>query len=185
MKKGMGFVLFVLVLIGVYYFDFEIIEAVSSIRNGFLDNFFLIITYLSNEFIIFCFLTGLFLWKKKNMLSLWISMGLAVVISFLLKIVVQRKRPFQINLVSLLPVLEKASHNVWNFSFPSFQTMLVFCCVPIIAKKFPKIKIYWIIFAVLVALSRVYFGLHFASDIIAGGLIGYLIGWIVVRKIKK
>ena len=62
--------------------------------------------------------------------------------------------------------------------------MLVFCSIPILAKQFPKFKYVWVIFASLVAFSRVYFGLHFLSDIIVGGLIGYIIGIIIV-KIEK
>jgi len=95
---------------------------------------------------------------------------------------VQRARPFQLGIVSVLPVLEKASHSIWNFSFPSFQAMLVFCAIPVISKEFPKFKYIWIIFAGLVALSRVYFGLHFLSDVIAGSLIGYLIGLFVINR---
>ena len=100
-------------------------------------------TFISSEIIIFFFLTSLFLWqerKRKWILPLWLSLGLSALISFLLKIAVQRPRPFQTGIVSVLPVLEKSSHLIWNFSFPSFQTMLGFCAVPILSKEFPKFK---------------------------------------------
>ena len=63
--------------------------------------------------------------------------------------------------------------------------MLVFCAIPILDKEFPKLKYFWIAFAVLVAFSRIYFGLHFLSDVIAGGLIGYLIGIFIVNLEKE
>jgi undecaprenyl-diphosphatase len=63
--------------------------------------------------------------------------------------------------------------------------MMVFCTVPILSKEFPKFKYVWVVFASLVGLSRVYFGLHFMSDVIAGALIGYLIGMIVVGYEKE
>jgi len=116
---------------------------------------------------------------------LWITLGLSVAVSFLLKIAVQRQRPFQLGLVSVLPILEKASHEIWNSSFPSFQSMLVFCAVPILSKEFPKFKYVWISFACLVAFSRIYFGLHFLSDVIAGGLIGYLLGLVIVKAEER
>jgi len=62
--------------------------------------------------------------------------------------------------------------------------MLAFCAVPFLSREFPRFKHIWIIFAGLIAFSRVYFGLHFLSDVIVGGLIGYLLG-IVVIKIEK
>jgi len=167
------------------YFDSEISKGISLIRNNFLNEVFLGITFVSSELIIFFFLTSLFLlkdYKRKYILPLWASLGFSVIVSFILKIIVQRARPFQLGIVSVLPVLEKASHSIWNFSFPSFQAMLVFCAIPVISKEFPKFKYIWIIFAGLVALSRVYFGLHFLSDVIAGSLIGYLIGLFVINR---
>ena len=153
-----------------------------------MDEFFLGITFASSEIIIFFFLTSLFLWqerKRKWILPLWFTLFLSVVISFILKFYVKRQRPFQQDLVSILPVLEKASHNIWNFSFPSFQAMLAFCAVPILSKEFPRFRYVWIIFAGLVAFSRVYFGLHFMSDVLTGGLIGLILGWIVIFLEEK
>jgi len=182
-KKVVSIFAFVVFVIFVsLYFDSEIVKGVSLIRNNLLNEFFMGITFISSKIIIFFFLTSLFFWKeRKFVLPLWFTLGLGVAVSFLLKVAVQRQRPFQLGLVSVLPVLEKASHAVWNFSFPSFQTMLVFCAIPLLSKQFPKLKYYWIAFAVLVGFSRVYFGLHFMSDVIAGGAIGYLLGVVVIR----
>jgi undecaprenyl-diphosphatase len=130
----------------------------------------------------------MFLWsenKRKWILPLWLTLFLSAVVGFLLKITVQRPRPFIAGIVSTLPNLMEKSFTTWNFSFPSFQSMLVFCALPILIKEFPKLKYFWITFAVLVAFSRVYFGLHFLSDVIAGGLIGYIIGTIVIKYEKE
>jgi undecaprenyl-diphosphatase len=180
-------IFFVFAILFSLYFDSEIVKGFSFIGNDLLNDFFMGITFISSKIIIFFFLTSLFLWqehKRKYILPLWITLGLSVLISFLLKVIVQRPRPFQLGLVSILPALEKGSHLIWNFSFPSFQTALAFCAVPILSKEFPKLKYIWIIFASLIAFSRVYFGLHFLSDVIAGGLIGYLIGWLIIKKEK-
>jgi membrane-associated phospholipid phosphatase len=181
-------IFFALVVLLSLYFDSEIVKGFSFIRNNFFNEFFMEMTFISSGIIIFFFLTSLFLWqerKRKWILPLWFSLGLSVLVSFLLKVVVQRLRPFQTGIISVLPVLEKSSHLIWNFSFPSFQTMLGFCAVPILSKEFPKFKYIWIIFAGLIAFSRIYFGLHFLSDVIVGGLIGYSIGWLIVKKEKE
>ena len=112
-------------------------------------------------------------------------LAVSAVISFILKITIRRLRPFQLGVVSLVSGMSEASHAVWNFSFPSSHAMFAFCAIPILSEQFPKLKKFWIIFAVLIAFSRAYFGLHFASDVIAGGLIGYLIGLIIVKAEKE
>ena len=170
-----------------FYFDSEIVKGVFSIRNALFNDFFMGITFVSSEIIIFFVLTSLFLWrehKRRFIFPIWITLGLSALVSFILKSSIQRLRPYQLGLVPVLTVLEKVNHLSWNFSFPSFQAMLVFCAVPILSKEFPRLKYVWIVFASLVAFSRVYFGLHFLSDVIIGGLIGYLLGMIILKTEK-
>jgi len=187
-EKGIFFVMLAIVFIfASLFFDAVLIKYISFLRNTALDSFFMGITLVSSEIIIFFVLTSLFLWsekKRKWILPLWVSLGLSVIVSLILKITVQRARPFQLGIVPLLSSLQEASFWTWNFSFPSFQSMLAFCAIPILSEQFPKLKKFWIAFAILVAFSRVYFGLHFVSDVITGGLIGYLIGIIIVREEK-
>ncbi len=181
-------ILSLLAIIISFYFDSVLVYGISLLRNKILTDFFLGLTFISSSVIIFFFLTSLFLWKehkRKWILPLWFTLGLSAIVSFVLKFIIQRPRPFQLGLVSILPVLEEASQSVWNFAFPSFHAMLVFCSIPILSKQFPKFKYVWITFASLVAFSRVYFGLHFVSDIICGGIIGYLLGVIVIKLEKE
>jgi undecaprenyl-diphosphatase len=190
-KKNKGVILCILTILSiivVFYFDVYLVKNVSFLRNIFLDNFFMVITFVSSEVIVFFVLTALFLWrenKRRWILPLWVTLMLSAIVSFILKIMVQRERPFQQGIVSLIPSLQEASYSIWNFSFPSFQSMLAFCAIPILYEQFPKLKKIWIIFAVLVAFSRVYFGVHFVSDVLVGGIIGYLIGMIIVKLEKE
>ena len=169
-----------------FYLDVRISQGFESIRNYFLTDLFMGITFVSSGVIIFFILTSLFLWKenkRKYILPLWVTLALSAIVSFLLKIAIKRPRPYQINVVSAL--FEEASHNIWNFSLPSFQAMLAFCAIPILSKEFPKLKYIWIVFAVLIAISRVYLGVHFMSDIFIGGLIGYFLGVLVIKSEDK
>lgn len=178
-KREKVFIFFIILNLICFYFDEFLVQYVSLFRNNFLDNFFLVITFVSSEIILFFVLTALFLWTEKKrewILPLWICLGSSAFVSFILKIIVQRERPFQLGIVELISNLQSSSYEIWNFSFPSFQSMLVFSAIPIIAYNFPKLKKFWIAFAILVAFSRIYFGVHFFSDVIAGAIIGYFIG---------
>ncbi len=171
-----------------FIFDNIIVQGISKLRNVFLDEIFLGVTFISSEIIIFFSLTTLFLWrehKRKWILPLWLTLFFSALLSFILKIMIQRARPFQLDLVSISETFISKSYEIWNFSFPSFQAMLVFSALPILSKEFRKIKWIWMVFAVLVAFSRVYFGVHFLSDVILGGILGYLIGMFIIKLEEK
>lgn len=190
MKKK-GIIIAIITIVAIFvslYFDDSLIKYISYLRNAIFDDFFLGITFASSEIMFSFILTSLFLWserKRKWIIPLWASLAVSVAVAFILKISVQRPRPFQLGIVPLIPILQEASFSTWNFSFPSFQSMIAFCAVPILSKEFPRLKKFWIIFAVLVAFSRVYFGVHFVSDVISGGLIGYIIGLLVMNIEKE
>jgi undecaprenyl-diphosphatase len=172
-----------------FYFDSAIVVFFSSIRSLYLNSFFLGIKLLDTDIIVIVFLTLLLLLSKKKrewILPLWLTIGITAGVSFALKVLVHRTRPFATGIVSLASgITASASYLVWDFSFPSFDTAFTFCAVPILTKLYPKLKYFWIGFAVLVALSRVYFGVHYLSDVISGGLIGLLIGIIIVKLEEK
>lgn len=182
MKKRVYVIVLLALIVLSFYFDNQIVNYFSKVHNYVIDDFFLGITFVSSEIIILFFLTSLFFPAKRRkwVLPLWFTLFLTVVTSYLLKIIVKRQRPFQIGLTSILPSLESSVYGLWNFSFPSFQSMMAFASIPILAREFPKFKYVWISFAFLVALSRVYFGVHFMSDVLVGGVIGYLIGLTIL-----
>ena len=187
-KRIFAWILVVFAVIVSFYLDNTLVRDVSFLRNSVLDKIFLVMTYVSSEVVILAVVTALFLWKDEKrrwILPLWLTLGVSAIVGFLLKVTVQRLRPFQIGIVSLLPQLQKASYDIWNFSFPSNHSMLAFCVVPILSEQYPKLKKVWIAAAVLIAISRIYLGLHFFSDVIVGGAIGYLIGIMIVRLEKE
>lgn len=175
---------FIFVFLLALRFDDAIIKAVATIRNEVLTEIFLGITLVSSEIIIFFLLTTLFLWKdhkRRWIFPLWASFLISAIASVIMKIGFNRLRPFQEGLVSAPDVLIGSSYHIWNFSFPSFQAMMVFCAIPIMFKEFKKTKWAWVVFAGLVAFSRMYFGMHFLSDVLFGAALGLMIGIAIVK----
>lgn len=189
MKRGEKYAInafiIIVVLLITFMFDNSLAHGINNLRGKFLDQIFLGINFLSSEVIIFFILTSLFLWserKRKWILPLWTIMFFSVVVSFLLKIIIRRQRPFELGIIAK-PFTETFSW--WNSSFPSFQSMLVFAALPIISKEFPRTKYIWYIFAIATAISRVYFGVHFVSDVFAGAVIGYGVGLLTLKYFQK
>jgi len=84
-----------------------------------------------------------------------------------LKNVLVRERPYMTHAVIVC-----AGKPLDRFSFPSGHTLHAVSFTVIAAGAFPALALVLVPAAVLIALSRMVLGLHYPSDVIAGGLLG-------------
>ena len=179
MKTKHHFLIFILLIVlsfFSFFVDKHAFGFVEKIKNPFFDALFGYITNFGNIFVVLILVTSLFLWqerKKEWIPTLWISYGAAIIVSFLIKISVQRPRPFFKNFYPLI--------NLPDYAFPSMHAVAAFAAIPVLDREFPKLKWFWILFALLILFSRVYLRVHYLSDVIFGALIGYAIGWIFME----
>ena len=100
--------------------------------------------------------------------------GCALIFSLLftnlgLKLLLTRPRPYTV-VEGLIPLLTSGDPN----SFPSGHTSAAFSAGLVWARTLPKawMRRVAVIQAVLMALSRLYVGVHYPSDVISGALVG-------------
>lgn len=106
----------------------------------------------------------------------------AIVTNLLLKNIVARPRPFA-EIEALIPLIAKPT----DFSFPSGHTTASFAVALVMLRMLPKkIGIPAVVLAALVAFSRLYLGVHYPTDVLAGfvvALVGSTVAvWIVRMK---
>jgi len=160
-----------------------------TISLPILDKFFSIITSVNNWYIAYVILLGIS-WTqggKRGKIAV-IGVILLILVSDqtgyrLLKEFFARQRPCH-----SLPDVITPIGCTGTFSFPSNHALNNFAAAFFFYRLFPKLKSVLFIAASLVAISRVYLGLHYPSDIIGGALIGILFGYIfstLVLMIEK
>jgi undecaprenyl-diphosphatase len=94
-----------------------------------------------------------------------------LVIYRLLKNVLVRERPYMTHAAIVC-----AGKPLDRFSFPSGHTLHAVSFTVIVCSSLPALAVVLVPAAVLIALSRVVLGLHYPSDVLAGGLLGALLG---------
>jgi len=170
-------VLMILALILLIIYDPLVLGLFGALRNSMLDKIMLYVAYSSIAVMII--VPSLFYLKKiKGLVILWASFAAVWLSTVLIKIVIHRPRPFFNTPAALI----STSYSSWDFSFPSNHATIAFAAIPFIPKRW---KIPWVIIASIIALSRVYFGLHYLSDVLAGAVIGFGIGYLIKKKFDK
>lgn len=103
--------------------------------------------------------------------------GLAALASeFLLKPMIGRFRPP----VTLLSAVVVGADVPQTYSFPSTHATLAWALAAVIASEDSRLGRVAYLLAFLVSLSRIYLGMHFPLDVVAGGLLGWAIGRMCV-----
>mgnify|MGYP000218034529 CR=1 FL=1 len=123
--------------------------------------------YLSANLALFCF--GDKKMKDSAKLS---SVGLigTMLTTQTLKCIVDRPRP------------EHTDYSCCKSSFPSGHTTAAFTLAYIYGAQYPKYRVPLYALAVSVALSRIYVGKHYPTDVIMGASIGTVGGIIVIHN---
>lgn len=149
-------------------FDSSIYETLMGFRCSFLDILFKTITWFGNPMtIIGLIVIFIAIFRNKDSLLLTISALDSVIVNSIIKHIVKRDRPNILRLVSES-----------GYSFPSGHAMISVCVYGFLFYlAMVRIKnkyLRWVSCFVLgflifgIGISRVYVGVHYASDIIAG-----------------
>ncbi|WP_342426543.1 phosphatase PAP2 family protein [Paenibacillus sp. FSL L8-0158] len=105
-----------------------------------------------------------------------IALAVSHIIAVLIKRKVRRDRPFR-----KLEQVKVGKFPLKDYSFPSGHTTAIFALVtPFMLASSPAIMLVLIGLALLVAISRVYWGYHYPIDCVAGGMVGFLTAVLVV-----
>lgn len=111
-----------------------------------------------------------------------LSLGIgALITNVALKNIVARTRPYEV-VEGLALLVGRQS----DFSFPSGHSCASFAAAMVYYRMLPRrYGIATLVLAGLIAFSRLYVGVHYPSDVIAGILVGMLAAWLSCILMKK
>lgn len=181
MRRTIAGILFLISLGISYLIDQPLSILLSGLTTEMLTGFFLIITEFWLVILVLYILPlVLLIHRKKYAILPFLSASLLVasLFSYLLKEALQRQRPYET--LHFIPLVFEHS-----LSFPSGHATIAFAALPFLFFLFKKERWYFFTFAVLVAISRLYLGVHYLSDVVFGAGLGFAIGYFILHIYDK
>lgn len=161
-------------------FDQSIYNYLIGKRSDFLDTYFTNITKLANTstiIIVLCILLLTTDKKYSNILVLCVSIN--IIINNMIKYIIRRPRPNHLRLIK-----------EWGYSYPSGHSMasiaiygfLIYYIYKKIENIYLKISLITILSLLIISigLSRIYVGVHYPSDVLAGFVLAISISIIII-----
>lgn len=120
---------------------------------------------------------------RRNIRAIILSVSAALLAKFglaeLIRFFWSRSRPFVEHDVNLL--LEKVNEP----SFPSGHASFFFALSTVVYLNNKKAGMLFYAVSFIISISRVFAGVHWPSDILAGVLVGVFSGWLVMKLAKR
>ena len=150
----------------------------NKIKSDFIDKFFILITHLGGfRFLTLLSLFCIFVRPNLNPVLGWELTAVLLSSHFfvhILKRLINRKRPYE-----KLAGIENLVEPFESYSFPSGHTTASFAAAVTLSFAFPQLSILFIFTALLVAVSRIYLGVHYPSDILIGIVIALIFSFSI------
>jgi undecaprenyl-diphosphatase len=156
----------------------EFLQAIVAERRPWLDDLMILASALGGGgfvWIMFGTIAGIFPAHTKAMWRLWLAVGLSfLVVDDVAKPLVARVRPFDVVDVQLIDARPNTA------SFPSGHSAMAAAGALAATRMLPAAG--WVLWplATMVIVSRVYLGVHWPSDVVAGAALGFTIAWFVL-----
>jgi len=170
--------------------DVAILEQVNSFSSPILDTFFVAITQLGSTLAVTAIAAGLtaILWVRhyrRYAALIAISVGGATLLNLLLKAIFERTRPELWERLVIEP----------SYSFPSGHAMASSALAFSLIVIFWSTKWRWLVVAgslayvLVIGFSRLYLGVHYPTDVVAGWLVSAawvaLVALLIGRKKRR
>jgi undecaprenyl-diphosphatase len=143
------------------------------------------LTYLGSHFalILFILLSWIVTKRRKVLRYLIFLYAIQSAVIYGLKFLIERQRP--ILFLDMASKLSKGPGEILDPSFPSAHAAFSFVMATLLFHWFPRYRIGFFIAAGLIGWTRIYLGLHYPTDVIAGALLGYGITKIFLHWVPE
>jgi len=159
--------------------DLHLFSIINGRHTPVLDDLMLLATALGRGGFVWLCVAAIACVFPRYRMAAW-RVGLAIGLTFLLvdgvlKPIIDRDRPFEV-----LPDARLIDQRPLTGAFPSGHAASAVAGAVAVERLFPLARVAWWLIATAIAVSRIYVGAHWPSDVLAGAVLGWAVAWFVL-----
>jgi len=163
----------------IFEFDNIIYKLLVEHRNEYLNIIFKTITQFGSAFclIVISILCMIFIKNKKYKITIPLNLFVIGILNFIMKNIFDRPRPNELRIIDESGFSFPSGHSMASMAFYGYLIYLIYKNIQ--NKKLRNLYCgFLILLIILIGLSRVYLGVHYVSDVIAG--ICFSIAYLII-----
>ncbi|MFA6423238.1 MAG: phosphatase PAP2 family protein [Patescibacteria group bacterium] len=168
--------------------DFEIVKALNSLNNSWVNSFSFFISWIPFILIILAIISIIpLIYDKNKGKEVFIAIVLAVITYFiisedLLKYILPfKQRPY----LAYPHEIRAVGKQFVDSSFPSNHIASVVSVLTVVVYYYHKYWFWSLLFVLIMAFSRMYNGMHYPTDVLAGAVLGIIYGLLAIKITKS
>lgn len=171
-----------------FWFDDDIFLFLRSFESKNVTLFFRFVTDFVSipALFLFCILFYLIPKTRKQGNLVVFNLGMITLINFILKNIFVRSRPLGVALIKEIGYSFPSGHSMTSLAYFGLFIYLIYCSN--LSKKKKVFSISFLCFLIfLIGISRIYLGVHYASDVIGGFILStiYLVIFTHILNLKQ
>lgn len=151
---------------------------IVGLRTGWLDWVFITLSWIGRFGLVWLALALAFAVARRRP-AIFVTVLLADVAADLLasalKSLVARHRPFE----------HQLGPPSSTYSFPSGHAATSFACATVLSHYVPRYRVAFFALAALIGVSRIYNGMHYPTDVLAGAVLGVLTALLLLAGARR
>jgi undecaprenyl-diphosphatase len=151
---------------------------IVGLRVGWLNWFFVGLSWIGSYGLVWIAIALVLAlrWRRPSVfLTVVAADAIADALAELGKVIVQRHRPDE----------HQLGPATSSYSFPSGHATTSFACATVLSAFAPRWRVPFFLLAALIALSRLYNGVHYPTDVVAGAFVGVLIALLLLGATRR
>ena len=166
-------------------FDSAVYNLVRSLECDFFDKYFVFITKLGNVSVIIGVVAVLIMLFRNKHSIMFVSLGaISAITNKVIKHIIKRKRPDVLKLIKQGGYSYPSGHSMISISVYGYLCYLAFTKIKNSILKW-LCSIILVILILSIGISRIYVGVHYASDVLGGFTLALIELMLVIGLTKK